>query len=80
MGKISHLKHFLVVMLLSCRLQDKWLCPLSGKKFKGPDFVKKHIMQKHVEKVEEVKKEVNFFNNYLRVSPVLLLISMDDYC
>ena len=55
-------------MLLSCRLQDKWLCPLSGKKFKGPDFVKKHIMQKHVEKVEEVKKEVNFFNNYLKVS------------
>ena len=46
--------------------QDKWLCPLSGKKFKGPDFVRKHIMTKHTEKVDEVKKEVNFFNNYLR--------------
>jgi len=46
--------------------KDKWLCPLSGKKFKGPDFVKKHILQKHMEKVDEVKKEVNYFNNYLK--------------
>ena len=44
---------------------------MSGKKFKGPDFVRKHIMTKHTEKVDEVKKEVNFFNNYLRVRPVL---------
>ncbi|GAB1598058.1 serrate RNA effector molecule homolog isoform X3 [Argonauta hians] len=44
---------------------DKWLCPLSGKKFKGPDFVRKHIFNKHAEKVEEVKKDVAFFNNYL---------------
>ncbi|KAK4873375.1 hypothetical protein RN001_015404 [Aquatica leii] len=46
--------------------KDKWLCPLSGKKFKGPDFVRKHIFNKHTEKIEEVKKEVEFFNNYLR--------------
>lgn len=45
--------------------KDKWLCPLSGKKFKGPDYVKKHIFNKHGEKIEEVKKEVSFFNNYL---------------
>ena len=38
--------------------KDKWLCPLSGKKFKGPDFVRKHILNKHVEKIDEVKKEV----------------------
>ena len=38
--------------------KDKWLCPLSGKKFKGPDFVRKHIANKHGEKIEEVKKEV----------------------
>ena len=36
--------------------EDKWLCPLSGKKFKGADFVHKHILNKHGEKVEEVKK------------------------
>jgi len=45
--------------------KDKWLCPLSGKKFKGPDFVRKHILNKHVEKIDEVKNEVGYFNNYL---------------
>ena len=40
--------------------KDKWLCPLSGKKFKGPDFVRKHIANKHGEKIEEVKKEVSW--------------------
>lgn len=45
--------------------KDKWLCPLSGKKFKGPDFVRKHIFNKHGEKIDEVKIEVAFFNNYL---------------
>uniref|UniRef100_A0A668AKM1 Serrate RNA effector molecule homolog (Arabidopsis) n=1 Tax=Myripristis murdjan TaxID=586833 RepID=A0A668AKM1_9TELE len=45
--------------------KDKWLCPLSGKKFKGPEFVRKHILNKHGDKIEEVKKEVAFFNNFL---------------
>lgn len=35
-------------------------------KILGPDFVRKHIFNKHAEKIEEVKKEVEFFNNYLR--------------
>ncbi|QQP38796.1 Serrate RNA effector molecule -like protein, partial [Caligus rogercresseyi] len=46
--------------------KDKWLCPLSGKKFKGPDFVRKHIFNKHSEKIQEVKKEVKYYNNYLK--------------
>ncbi|VVC25274.1 Arsenite-resistance protein 2,Protein of unknown function DUF3546 [Cinara cedri] len=46
--------------------KDKWLCPLSGKKFKGPEFVRKHIFNKHIDKLDDVKKEVKFFNNYLR--------------
>ncbi|KAG5851998.1 hypothetical protein ANANG_G00057780 [Anguilla anguilla] len=33
--------------------KDKWLCPLSGKKFKGPEFVRKHILNKHGDKIEE---------------------------
>ena len=45
--------------------KDKWLCPLSGKKFKGPDFVRKHILNKHMESVEEAKKTALYFNNYL---------------
>jgi len=43
----------------------KFHCPLSGKKFKGPEFVRKHIFNKHAEKVESVKKDVVFWNNYV---------------
>jgi len=45
---------------------DKWLCTLSQKKFKAPEFVRKHILNKFGEKVEEVKLEVEFFNNYIK--------------
>lgn len=45
---------------------DKWLCPLSGKKFKGPDFIRKHLLNKHAERLDEVRQEANYFNNYLR--------------
>lgn len=45
--------------------KDKWLCPLSGKKFKAPEFVRKHILNKHGDKVTQVRKEVEFFNNFL---------------
>ena len=38
--------------------ENKYLCPLSGKKFKGPEFVRKHIFNKHLDKVEAVKQEV----------------------
>lgn len=44
---------------------DRWLCPLSGKKFKGPEFIRKHLFYKHMDKITEVKKEVEYFNNYL---------------
>ncbi|KAK4337184.1 hypothetical protein RND71_044010 [Anisodus tanguticus] len=44
----------------------KWLCPLSGKKFKGPDFVRKHLLNKHEERLEEIKQEAKYFNNYVR--------------
>ena len=37
----------------------KFHCPLSGKKFKGSEFVRKHIFNKHAEKVEGVKKDVS---------------------
>ena len=38
--------------------ENKYLCPLSGKKFKGPDFVLKHIFNKHMDKLEEARQEV----------------------
>uniref|UniRef100_A0A915CNK4 Serrate RNA effector molecule homolog n=1 Tax=Ditylenchus dipsaci TaxID=166011 RepID=A0A915CNK4_9BILA len=45
--------------------KDKWLCPLSGKKFKGPEFIQKHLQSKHQDKLDEVRHEVLYFNNYL---------------
>ena len=42
----------------------KFHCPLSGKKFKGPEFVRKHIFNKHAEKVENVKKDVSLSNYF----------------
>jgi hypothetical protein len=55
-------------MMANCQelAKDKWLCPLSGKKFKGPEFVKKHIHNRFAERVEAVRQETQFFNNYLR--------------
>jgi len=45
---------------------DKWLCPLSGKKFKGPEYIRKHIQNKHKDKLDQVRVDVKFFNNYLK--------------
>lgn len=44
---------------------ERWLCPLSGKRFKGPEFIRKHLFYKHMDKIIEVKKEVWYFNNYV---------------
>ena len=41
--------------------ENKYLCPLSGKKFKGPDFVRKHIFNKHNDKVDTVRQEVHMY-------------------
>jgi len=46
--------------------KDKWICTLSGKKFKAPEFVRKHIINKFGDKIEEVKTDVMFFNNYIK--------------
>ena len=47
---------------------EKYLCPLSGKKFKAPEYVRKHIFNKHANHVDDVKREVDCYNNYLRDS------------
>lgn len=46
--------------------KEKWLCPLSNKKFKGADYVRKHIFNKHADRVAAVKADVEFFNNFLK--------------
>ena len=45
--------------------KDIWLCPISGKKFKGADYVKKHIETKFKHKLLEVRKDVEFFNRFV---------------
>jgi len=52
---------------------NKNLCKLCGKKFKGTEFVKKHIFNKHEDGILTVKKDVIFYNNYIkdRKRPVL---------
>lgn len=60
--------------------KDKWLCPLSGKKFKGPEFVRKHIFNKHAEKIEEVKKEViSYVIYFLFLFTVLAKITVKTF-
>lgn len=45
---------------------EKWLCPLSGKKFKSSEFVLKHLTSKHGEALDGARKEATYWNNYLR--------------
>lgn len=45
--------------------EDKWTCPLSGKKFRGPEFVRKHVYNKHQGKIVGVLNEVQCFNNFV---------------
>uniref|UniRef100_A0A183BYF2 ARS2 domain-containing protein n=1 Tax=Globodera pallida TaxID=36090 RepID=A0A183BYF2_GLOPA len=44
---------------------EKWLCPLSGKKFKGPEFVHKHITTKYKEEVDKMRHDALYFNNFI---------------
>ena len=43
----------------------KFLCPLSGKKFKGRDFVRKHILSRFPDQIDNVRNEAICYNNYL---------------
>lgn len=45
--------------------KDKWLCPLSGKKFKAKEYVHKHLLSKHQDKIENLRKLCEFFNNFV---------------
>lgn len=36
------------------------------KKFKSPEYVRKHILSKHNDKIEKVKFDVIYFNNFVK--------------
>merc|ERR1712066_848376 len=46
--------------------KEKYLCPLSNKKFKGKEYVRKHIFNKHADKVDIVRRDCLYSNNYVR--------------
>nr|CAD2164135.1 unnamed protein product [Meloidogyne enterolobii] len=43
----------------------KYLCPLSGKRFRAVEFVHKHLHSKHQEEIDAARHEALYFNNYL---------------
>jgi uncharacterized membrane protein YgcG len=45
--------------------KDKWLCPLSGKKFKGPEFIQKHLASKHQDRLDLERDNAIYYNNYI---------------
>merc|ERR1719151_389831 len=45
--------------------KDKWLCKLSGKKFRSFEFVKNHMVNNFPGKVKQVRMEVEFLKNFL---------------
>lgn len=45
--------------------EDKYECAIEKKKFKAPEFVEKHIHNKHQNLIEDTKKEAICFNNYI---------------
>lgn len=44
---------------------EKYICRLTKKRFTSAEFVRKHIFNRCGDKVEEVKTEAHFFNNYV---------------
>lgn len=43
----------------------KYVCKLTKKKFTAPEYVRKHILTRCTDKLDEVRAEVEFFNNYV---------------
>lgn len=44
---------------------EKYVCKLTKKRFTAPEFVRKHIFNRCSDKLDEVRTEVEFFNNYV---------------
>ena len=62
--------------------KEKFLCPLSGKKFRGPEFVRKHIFNKHASKLEEVKQDVSwpyFYFHFIKIDNIIQVEFFHSY-
>ena len=54
-----------VKSLIKSSKTDRFECALEGKKFKGPEFVEKHIRSKHPQELAEVRKNAVYYRNYI---------------
>ena len=45
--------------------KEKWVCKLSGKKFRGEEFARKHVLNRFPRRLQEVRQEVHFYNSFL---------------
>lgn len=52
--------------------KEQWLCPLSGKRFKSPEYTRKHIFNKHMEKVG-----IKFYFNQICQCYAIMFIYID---
>lgn len=44
---------------------EKYICKLTKKRFTAPEFVRKHIFNRCSDKLDEVRTEVEYLNNYI---------------
>lgn len=44
---------------------EKYVCKLTKKRFTAPEFVRKHIFNRCGDKLDEVRTDVEYFNNYV---------------
>lgn len=44
---------------------EKYICKITRKKFTAPEFVRKHIFTRCSDQLDEIRTEVEFFNNYI---------------
>lgn len=61
----EEIENFIYQHTIEKKPGEKYVCKLTKKRFTAPEFVRKHIFNRCKEKLDEVRTEVDFFNNYV---------------
>lgn len=61
----EEVENFIYEQTQEKRPGEKYICKLTKKKFTSPEYVRKHIIGRCGDKLDEVRVEVAFFNNYI---------------
>uniref|UniRef100_A0A6G1SFV1 Serrate RNA effector molecule homolog n=1 Tax=Aceria tosichella TaxID=561515 RepID=A0A6G1SFV1_9ACAR len=61
----EEVENFIYQHTIEKKAGEKYLCKLTKKKFTAPEYVRKHILSRCTDKVDEVRTMVEFFNNYV---------------